>query len=117
MTIDHEGVEMMDKADEPSLRDQLLADYDAHEDAIERASNAELWKLADWLAEYVPPRHPGPQGDTCASAVISLDDLAARGHRSVNALQRLRKLALATEVDRLPMITPTAYEEAFRAVG
>jgi hypothetical protein len=106
-----------DEMQEPDLRDQLLADYLAHEDRIEKAANAELWELADWLAKYVPPRHPGPAGDTCLKAAISLEDLAARGHRSVGQLQRLRKIALATEVDRLPQITPRAYEEAMRKNG
>lgn len=102
------------KAEEPSLRDQLLADYEAHEDRVEDAAATELWQLGDWLAEYVPPRHPGPRGVTCTEAAISLEELAERGRRSVGNLQRLRKLALATEADRLPQISPRAYEEALR---
>jgi hypothetical protein len=100
---------------EPDLRDQLLADYLNHEDRVEKAASAELWALGDWLAEYVPPRHPGPAGDNQAGQVISLEDLAACGRRGVAQLQMLRKVALVTEVDRLPQIAPTAYHEALRA--
>ena len=100
---------------EPDLRDQLLADYEAREDRIEKAANTELWELADWLAEYVPPRHPGPVGDNEAGFAISLEDLADRGRRGLRQLQMLRKVALATEADRLPQITPTAYYEALVA--
>ena len=107
----------MDRANEPSLRDQLLADYERHEDAIENAASAELWKLGDWLAEYVPPRHPGPAGVSDLEAVISLEDLAERRGRHVRWLQRLRKLALVTEADRLPLITPRVYEQALRNNG
>ena len=105
----------MDKAHEPDLREQLLADYDRHEDAIESAACSELWELADWLAEYVPPRHPGPAGVDEGGFVISLDELAERGRRSKRQLQVLRKVALTTEVDRLPHVTPSAYCEALRA--
>jgi hypothetical protein len=105
------------KADEPSLRDQLLADYDAHEDAIEDAARGELWALGDWLAKWVPPRHPGPRGVSDPEGAISLEDLAERRGRSLRWLQRARKLALATEVDRLPMVSPRAYEEALNRNG
>lgn len=100
---------------EPTLKDQLLADYDEHEKRVEIAACDELWTLGDWLAEYVPPRHPGPRRDSEAGFAISLDDLAARGRRSVRQLQTLRKVAMTTEADRLPLITPTAYHEALRA--
>lgn len=100
---------------EPSLRDELLADYEAHEDRIEQAAVTELWQLADWLAEYVPPRRPGPAGDSRPGGIISLADLAERGRRGVKQLSLLRRVALVTEPDRLPQITPTAYTEALRA--
>lgn len=103
------------RVQEPSLRDQLLADYEAHEDRVEQAAVTELWQLADWLAEYVPPRHPGPAGDSRPGAIISLEDLAERGRRGTKQLSLLRKIALATEADRLPQVTPTAYTEALRA--
>jgi hypothetical protein len=106
----------MNKAPEPSLRDQLLVDYEQHEDAIETASSVELWALGDWLAEFVPPRHPGPAGVTEPGFPISLEDLAERGRRGVRQLRTLRKMALVTEADRLPQITPTAYHEALQAV-
>jgi hypothetical protein len=106
---------MQGLADEPSLREQLLADYVAHEDRVEQAANVELWELGDWLAKYVPPRHPGPQGVTEAGPPISLDDLAEHGRRGLYQLRVLRKVALATEADRLPLITFTAYHEALRA--
>jgi hypothetical protein len=102
-------------AQEPDLREQLLADYLAREDRIEKAAVVELWELADWLAEYVPPRRAGRRGNDWVGPAISLEDLAERGRRSVNQLQTLRKIAMATEVDRLPQITPTAYHEALRA--
>lgn len=101
---------------EPSLREQLMADYEQHEHRIEDAATVELWALGDWLAMYVPPRHPGPAGVTDPQAPISLEDLAERGHRSVRQLRRLRKLALATEADRLPQIAPRTYEEVLRRV-
>lgn len=104
----------MQKASEPTLREQLLADYDAHEDAIDKASIAETWALGDWLAEYVPPRHPGPRGVSEAECVISLEDLADRRGRSLRYLQELRKVALVTEPDRLPLISVRAYGEALR---
>jgi hypothetical protein len=102
---------------EPDLREQLLADYLAREDRIEKAATVELWELGDWLAEYVPPRRAGRRGNDWVGPAISLEDLAERGRRSVNQLQTLRKIAMATEVDRLPQITPTAYHEALRATG
>jgi hypothetical protein len=102
---------------EPSLRDQLLVDYDEHENQIEKAAIVELWALGDWLAQYVPPRHPGPAGDSRPESVISLKELAERGRRGVDQLQLLRKVALATEADRLPLITPRAYTEALRQHG
>jgi hypothetical protein len=100
---------------EPSLRGQLLADYEIHEDRIEQAAVTELWQLADWLAEYVPPRHPGPRGASELDIAISLEDLTERRGRSLRWLQNLRRLALATEADRLPQITPSVYAEALRA--
>jgi hypothetical protein len=108
---------MITHTEEPSLRDQLLADYEAHEDRIEAAAASELWALGDWLAEYVPPRHPGPAGDTTPECPISLEDLAERGHRGLVQLRQLRKVALATEPDRLPKISPRAYTEALRQNG
>jgi hypothetical protein len=105
------------KVTEPDLREQLLADYLAREDRIEKAATVELWELGDWLAEYVPPRRAGRRGNDWVGPAISLEDLAERGRRSVNQLQTLRKIAMATEVDRLPQITPTAYHEALRATG
>jgi hypothetical protein len=105
----------MDKAPEPSLRDQLLADYDRHEDAIEAAATTELWALADWLAEYVPNNGRGrPPGNT-SQPVITIKDLTERRERSQQWLSDLRKLGTTTRPDRLPQIAPTAYHEALRA--
>ena len=107
----------MTEIHEPSLREQLLTDYEQHEDRIERASITELWELGDWLAAYVPPRHPGPAGVTPLERPISIEDLAECRGRSRAWLRELRKVALATEADRLPQITPRAYTEALRQHG
>lgn len=103
---------------EPSLRDQLLADYDEHEDRIDKAATVELWALGDWLAEHVP--NAGHGGDRSKSARVDLprlDDLAGRRGRSRSWLHDLRKIAETTTVDRLPHITPRVYIEAMRANG
>src|SRR5262245_1240959 len=105
------------KAEEPSLRDQLLADYDAHEDAIDRAALTELWALGDWLAQYVPNGGRGrpPVPENGCQRPITLDDLAERRGRRREWLSSLRKVAQWTQPDRLPQVTPTAYHEALRA--
>lgn len=103
---------------EPTLRDQLLADYDQHEDRVERAANVELWALGDWLAAYVPPSGGGAgmhHGKVQADLHLTVADLAGRRGRSRQWLSDLRKVALATAVDRLPQVTPTVYQEALRA--
>lgn len=104
------------KQEEPSLRDQLLADYDRMEKSIEEASQTELWELADWLAQYIPEAKRGrPSGNAGVGSVITLSDLAAQGHRTDDWLQRLRKVAKDTEPERLSGVTPSVYIDALRS--
>lgn len=105
---------MSELAPEPGLRDQLLADYEAHEDRIEDAAATELWQLGDWLAKYVPNTGNGRPPKTGPRGPVSLEDLAGRRDRSVRWLRKLRQVAEATAPDRLPLISPRAYEEALR---
>jgi hypothetical protein len=103
------------QVDEPTLRDQLLADYDEREDRIDRAANVELWELGDWLAQYVPNAgHGGDRSKSTRPDLLRLDDLAGRRGRSRSWLHDLRKVAEATVADRLPLITPRVYLEAMR---
>jgi hypothetical protein len=103
------------KAEEPSLRDQLLADYEAHEDRVEDAATTELWALGDWLAKYVPNQGGGrPPKTSTREDVLKLDDLVARRGRSRSWLHALRAVAWATAADRLPLIAPRVYTEALR---
>lgn len=101
---------------EPSLKDQLEADYDRHEDAVEDAAFVPLWALADWLAKHVP--NPGRGGDRSKPArpgLLTLDDLAKRKRRSRDQLGDLRKVAeAAPKSARLPDIAPRVYTEALR---
>lgn len=102
--------------EEPSLRDQLLADYDAHEDMIEDASAEPLWTLGDWLAQYVPNEGRG-RPKNASQAPITLDDLAGRRGRSRRWLSDTRKVAEATALDRLGGVAPRVYLEALRNAG
>jgi hypothetical protein len=100
---------------EPDLREQLLADYEQHEDRIDKAANVELWGLGDWLVKYVPNGGRGRPPGNGTRGPISLDDLAGHRGRSREWLNNLRKVAEATAIDRLPQITPRVYLEAMRA--
>jgi len=102
---------------EMSLRDQLLDDYDRHEDAIEKAALVELWELGDWLADYVPPSNGGAgmhHDKVQPEPHLTVGDLAGRRGRSRQWLSDLRKVALVTRPDRLALISPRAYTEALR---
>lgn len=102
---------------EPSLKDQLLADYDRLEDQIEDAAQDEIWELADWLAQYVPnngrtgrPREVGPRSAT----FLTIQELAQEGRRSERQLRKLRQVAEQTKDDRLDDVAPRTYMEALR---
>jgi hypothetical protein len=103
------------KQEEPTLRDQLLADYAEKECNIEDAASVELWELADWLAEYVPEMKPGPSGVTGLGTPISISELADEGYHSERWLRRLRKVAKDTAADRLAEVTPRVYIQALQA--
>jgi len=105
------------KQQEPDLRDQLLADYDRLEDAIENVATPELWELADWLAEYVPEQKRGPKGITDPGVGISISDLAGRRDRSERWLQRLRKIAKQTAPNRLDEVSPSTYIDLLQKHG
>jgi hypothetical protein len=102
------------KQEEPTLRDQLLADYAEKERNIEDAASVELWELADWLAEYVPEMKPGPSGVTGLGTPISISELADEGYHSERWLRRLRKVAKDTAADRLAEVTPRVYIQALQ---
>jgi hypothetical protein len=106
------------KQPEPSLKDQLLADYDDLEDRIENVSLPELWEMADWLAEYVPEQRPGRRStNTAAGGPISISDLAGRRGRSEKWLRSLRKVAKDTASNRLDDVSPSTYIDLLQKHG
>src|SRR3954463_13166049 len=104
---------------EPSLKDQLLADYERYEDAVEDAAFVPLWDLGDWLAKYVPNQgQGGDRSKPARSGLLTLDDVAERKRRSRDQLGNLRKVAEeAPKSARLPGVTPRVYMQALRNAG
>lgn len=95
-----------------ATKEQLLAEYDDLEDAIDWARRDQVWRLADWLAEHVPPEQGARNDLRPPGRKLTLVELSERGGRTVRWLQRMRAVALATADDRLPDVPVRVYEAA-----
>jgi len=98
-------------------REQLLQQYDALEDRVEVSARREMWELADWLADNVPPAQGARTELANPSSQVTLRDLAERRGRSVRWLQQMRRTAETTRPSRMADVALRAYMEALEQAG
>lgn len=70
----------------------LLKEFDGLIDEVESAAADPTWRLADWLVLNVP-NTGGRAKKNAPGDVLSLDELAVRGDRTVDYLRRIRRVA------------------------
>lgn len=98
-------------------KEELLAEFDAHVEAIERSSIDTVWSLADWLVENVPNGKPGPRNnlDAQAAELPTISELADRSGYSQPWLKEMRQTAAAFSPGvRLPGGSLKAHSQALR---
>jgi len=99
-------------------KERLLREYDAREDAIEANAFSEMWGLADWLVDKVPnPGRGGDHSNTARAVLLTVRDVEARGRRSQQQLNAMRKVAEATRPNRISGVSVRAYEAALVKAG